>query len=1513
MLKKVFLFCVLLNVVLCQYPYVLQKNTFPHLFVLTESYPNLTVHLDYYFEGFNLSYNFAPPPFEATYVHPFRESFHMDAIEQIQHTSARINGKQPQYAILKDNKVITLYLEDDLEKHYYPLSSVSETILCFDLLATHDANSLFLLCHDSKAKNTSIVYRVSVKDGKIVETHYFDEAFVGDGAFTERQFKDGHVDIDSNYTLIFYFYLFSLNRQSQEWLIQEFIYSESDQLTFKGNNYTSTSSVNNTLENLYVTDFVGFEKSLVLYDHHEKALINFNKKTILSSISLLNLSGSSLVGSKSAELIAMSGDVRYSDFQEQVLLNFGNTVYHFSITSEGDIVEENAYIAVHCETADFAAYKNNEIYIVGTHKGENRLMVYEVGSTHYPVFITAEQQYSRKSHILFPYQEDTGFFRANNLDITFFKRNPQDLKINQSWVDKTKSYELVVTSHNSFAQEASTYFEKTAVLKIPFKVIFRKSNDKSVEVLERPYLNTVIHHPGVHTVDLDKIFHGPALNYTVDGIDKWKVKNTKDFTPTLGTNSIRTLVDSNIIGDLIIFQETPSSNGTKIRVYIGENIDGDNLTQTFLTEFNTESPVTSIYAKYFPNVLFLTHPRRSSDPVSHADTKLYSVNLRNGTQSFGKVVELTSPTLSFHNCSQLHFSEDPFYPNHIFCLNSERQEIVVYSCEFNYLTLEIEQRYKVSQLSLNAQHKTLVSLSTHSEFSGVLVLKFGTINSDLEFFSWELNRTVSRMYIGTSYYALQGEKLLTIDYSQMIINVYDLCHLKGIDSKKAASMRDKDHGITGNYHHTLDLFGCRFMGGSIFTPRESDHFYIKAHCPTSNLTQLLVYSLKDDNYEYLVTSFPIENNKSHFSQISVTGGLFDTSADKYDLISVNIDGDIYYHAVYYYPHVVLNSSLLNLTEKVNTFHISITAASTLSQEAVPIPLILYVAKFQTEITNKGTNHSELLPLGSYLNHHEAHIVCFGFDPSHLWQGNVLEITHRIELPEQNRSDFDLKWQVSERYKVYNKLFERISFQAYDALDLKIKGNHIYYLSSNEITIAPLSDPERSSAVLSLGPGANLHGIHICDKEDCIVGISSRDRINYYVSAYTISNTKTITHVGDIKSKRQPSALAISSDGLVFTVTNYNPAYNLMDTYVAVFDIKNLQRNWSFAFQHINFMTTEGDPIGFQDIIAIKSSKQGEYLLFITNNATGLMGCKVTVSENVDGYNMMSCQEYNFNQMIKNDLVSDDAPYWHQLKFIETVSTTQNTDDAVYRLLVSGLNTPIYIVEVSFAKEIKIIQGFINYHQTGTQVEVAVSKEYVVSYVTNELHSRFGTERNSYIYLYQLRGGDVIKMADDSWTLEEALVRMPVNYRGIHEVSALDIDPVNNTVFILDKVTSQVSVNQIAPNATICIHENRTLPGDLEYDFTLVASNDLNSQQFKWHVTRSGASDQPGNNPGQTGGKSFWKIFLILLGLIVVILICAAYIRSRCKGRTRPSRAASNADDNANEIEPASSYRPLQEL
>ena len=228
-----FLFCVLWTVGICQYPTIMQKNPFPHTFVLTDSNPTLDVLVDYYFEGFNLSYNYVRPSFEPTQKFSFQNGFHVNAVEQISRSSVRIDGKRSEYAVLKDYKAIMLILEDNSTKLLNPLASVSANITCSDLMTAHDYDYLFLLCNDPTANNDSIVYRISISNGNIIESLYFNDGFIGTG--TERRFKSGLRD-DPKDPQVFAYYLFSLNRQTQEWLIQEFFYNRENPWSSSLNN-----------------------------------------------------------------------------------------------------------------------------------------------------------------------------------------------------------------------------------------------------------------------------------------------------------------------------------------------------------------------------------------------------------------------------------------------------------------------------------------------------------------------------------------------------------------------------------------------------------------------------------------------------------------------------------------------------------------------------------------------------------------------------------------------------------------------------------------------------------------------------------------------------------------------------------------------------------------------------------------------------------------------------------------------------------------------------------------------------------------------------------------------------------------------------------------------------------------------------------------------------------------------------------------------------------------------------
>ena len=1522
MIKKHLFFCLLLGLALCQYPGIFPKNPFPHNIVLKGSYPSLDVQLDYYFDGFNLSYSLSSPAYTKTLLTTLPYSNQNVSIQQIHFTSVVIDGNYPAFAVLKENNGIDLILRDYKIKSFSTLPTPEAGITCFGLLVGQSGKSLYVGCHNRTAQD-NLLYRLRLEDAQIVETMHLFENFKEYSETTQRELKFGYTDS----TLTARFHVFSVNRQSKEWVIQELLQSEGANRTWYGSRLSSGYSPNNTLENLFVTKFIAFPRYLVLYDENEKELVNYDKTDILSSISLYESVRASGNNASKLDLHSMSGGVRFIDSQEQILLNIGDTVYHV-IIQNGSLVERQSYKAVNCDKVINSGWSYNEIAIIGTRGYQNRIVIYKVDKVYNPVYFMEDSRNAPGAKFIFSAYGFSQFVRVDQKDISSITRGASAFTIDKAWAKGNTDFNLTITSQNRFVKEVSSSYPEIVTQKVHFKVIQRKDNDFTVELLPRDMNNVLIQHPGDHTIDLEKLFHGPSLSYSVTGIPDYQLKSAVDLNTTAGHGWTRTMVSKGYYNDVLLFQEMHIYAGTKTRVYRGENINGKQFNVSLLAEFELASPITVTNTKNYPDVLMIS----GSNRLSNSDgPKMHYLNLHSGTHGFGSVTEL--PSASLKNCSQIHFSEDPMHVENIYCLDVDNQVLYIYQFDKSSATLKLIQTSKgPSFLGNNTYLNSVTGIFTHSELPDVLIFKYGANSSTLAFHSWLFGYVVSTLFIKADDYFVQSGKLLAVSYARNTIEITDLSYVRRIHKRKRYDVLDIDVGIVGKYSRTLDLFGCTLLRGATFSPSNSDHFYIKAKCPDSNSSQILVYSLRSEYYESLITAYDIPGAANNYSQVSVAGGLYDSTWDQYDLLSVNVAGQIYYHAIYYYPHIKFDSKLLksSMKEKVNIFHIDIAAKGKHSQNSAVSSLVLSIAKFQDEIRKKTNDHSNLLPITNHINEHKSDTkTCFTFDPTHFWTGSILEIEHHIDLPRSLKNDSALEWEIFGKYKLYNRFHEIERFQQSEAWGLKISKTKIYFLGSSDITVANISEPEKPLHILPFKDGASmatLHQIHLCPKEDCIVGLGVGRRNRLTMKGFTISPTFTLASAGEVGYSHPPTAFSISEDGLVFAVFDYDPQYWLSETFISVFDVKNLQRNWTFAFSHIDFMTEAGEAIGFHYILAVHK-KQGEYVVFISTNATGLMSCQITVSPSATGYNNITCHEYNLNHMIRYDLLNDDPPVWSHVKLVDHIKLPHKLDQSSsYTLLLTGLNTPIYIVDVSIGDAISIIQGFVNYHQTGTQVDVVVNENYVVSYIKPHTapsgdYMTMSYFSNDYIYVYELTNTNAIKVnAEDSWTLEEALTRVHTSYDGIHSVAALQIHPTRNTVYILDGINSEVSIHQIEKNSTMCFSGNRTPSTNTEYNLVISASNDLGSENYTWHIEKTGESkpiedvtkveEERPEEP--KGGRSILSILLILLAVFVIVLVFIC-IRQSIKLRAKKAQLLKQQQESVAELPDAgSSYKSLQD-
>ena len=317
---------------------------------------------------------------------------------------------------------------------------------------------------------------------------------------------------------------------------------------------------------------------------------------------------------------------------------------------------------------------------------------------------------------------------------------------------------------------------------------------------------------------------------------------------------------------------------------------------------------------------------------------------------------------------------------------------------------------------------------------------------------------------------------------------------------------------------------------------------------------------------------------------------------------------------------------------------------------------------------------------------------------------------------------------------------------------------------------------------------------------------------------------------------------------------------------------------------------------------------GVYVAFISTNATGFVSCEIKFSES-QFVSSLKCYEYNFN-VVRSDLVFDEVPSWTEIRVLSQVKLTSNPIDSTknltaYTVLIAGTNTPIYIVDVTPEKGFGILQGFVNYHPLGSQLQITLNTNYLITYVTYRKNN--GKEFDNYLYFYKIIGNNSVKVSkDDEWALEEAIMRVRVDKQDSNARSLVEIDPNNNTVYLLDPHNSKMTLNEIFENSTICIHWDVEVASDSAYDLTISAKNDLGSQGYVWKFSPDHHLKE---NTIRHNNRFFTALWVVLVVLCFVFSVATAI-----KQRKAARRTYSSANESFAEIpETGSSYRPLTEL
>eukprot|EP00331_Platyophrya_macrostoma_P012127 CAMPEP_0176417104 /NCGR_PEP_ID=MMETSP0127-20121128/6703_1 /TAXON_ID=938130 /ORGANISM="Platyophrya macrostoma, Strain WH" /LENGTH=1583 /DNA_ID=CAMNT_0017797227 /DNA_START=28 /DNA_END=4779 /DNA_ORIENTATION=- len=1581
MTKTYFFFCLLLSVALCQYPYIYQKNPFPHTLVLKGAFPTLDVNLEYYFSGYNLSYNLVAPPFSKAPGKSLSYGNEKISIQYIPYTPSKIDGKVPAFVVLRDGNKVDMILQDYTIKNFSPLPSAAGEIKCFDIAPSHNGGALFMTCNNETSK-TNVIYRLRMTDCNVIETLTVPENFTGAYGEVKRTLKVGHVDYDYNTSYVSYFYMFSRNVQTNEWIIQEFQYSEKLNKTWEGSKYSNLNGTKyNPLLYTTVTDFVPFQRYIIFYDDTAKQVMSFDRKSIVSTTSTFYRTVQSYVNynnKSTSSFHSISGGVRQSDLTDQVLLNIGGLVFHFNVSETGFLRQLTYYRTESCEQVIFSAYSNEDVYIIGTKGNQNRLFVFKTEESFRPYYIIEDStDASEGAKLFFPAAfMNTYFVRADRKEINVFDRHFQIFTIDKAWTKGETNFVLNVTSQSKFAKETYANYPDIETRLIHFKVIVTRDNDDSVQAMPNVSRSILMQVPSTHRINLASQFHGPALTYQISGIPKYTLKTVTPLRTNAEGRVSRTIVAAIASSEPLIFQETYSSGGVKIRAYRGKNLDGQILNLTLAAEFDLEGTIESVYRSisYSNKALMVVRSRGNSNP----ERKLYSLNLdpyaysnsygysygysnysnstsnntlNNTSNNTGRLLELKPSSGSLSNCSQIHISQVYYgYDIAIYCLDTENQYISWYSFNEYRLTLDFRGQNSTKNLFMYKQVKNIASIGTSASLPGMLIFRSNGNSSGLSFYSQALDTVFADIYIRPSdSYLIAANKLFVISYTRNVIEISDISYLKRYQTRELSRMPTQ--GISGNSYRTLDLYGCRLIIGSAFIPVNSSNLYVRARCSTSsstNATYLLIYNVNSENYEYLLKTIPLPQNQSNFTQISAVGWLRESWYDPYDLLSINIAGNISYYAIYEEPHVIINSSdfKYSLKEKINDFVPVITAKSDLSGNSAKIEFELTIAKFQTELQKVSADHLSTLQLASSFGKHNSSQVCVSFNPAHLWNGTVLEIYHQVQNVTGANTSY---WAISNLYTVHNRLRKIDYHYNYNFKDFRLSNSYIYYLGNNVIYIASVNNPRYYIHTIPLGirdAATTLTEFLLCPNEDCLVAVGKR-RNNTFIKTYNISTQYNIKEVGEIPSRFYPDAFTVSDDGLLFTVFDYDPNAWLSKTFIAVFDPKNLQRNWTLTYSQMSPQPESDEAVEFHEIVAVRKGP-GEYIVYVTNNATGLLSCTLTLpSQGAEA--TLKCVEYNLNELVSHDLMTDEQPNWVHVKLMPYKINLPHklSQKESHTLLLSGSNTPIYIVDVPVeGGDLSIIQGFINYHQVGEQLQVDANKNYVVSYV----NAKFPYSR-LVVYIYELTNNHSVRVSkSDTWTLEEAYTRVGGNYIGQDDYSALNIHSENNTLYFLDR--GQVSVYLIEQNASICRNGSSNdsyhysyIPGNVEYDLLLTANNDMNNQTYKWHISSRGDIDkieeqeyndteeanktepeipkqdegtsskvdvdEPGHQETK-GENGFIKLLLVGLGTAGIIFL-AIFLFRRNRAPKPVVHQELSEKENVGEMPPsASSYKKLEE-
>ena len=1488
MMKITILFVLLWHLALTQRPHISRSGSFPEKFVVRQDSTPFTVYLDSFFAGFNLTFNHAPPRLEMTKRIPFVNQ--KARIQPISPTSVTVEGHEVQYVVLNNNQLDFILDNGQLCQ----FAAINDRDLeCYDILAPPDDIHMLMACYNHTSSE-NINYLIELGSGKMFVTSISLENFSKSSTQTRREYKAMSLAPGGFYHL-YYFYHFSVNTEGKEWLIQEFIYMKSSNQTWVGKRFSHLNSSDSPLQSFSIGDFVAFENMLVLYDYHQKALITFDKKSVLSSKSLRDLTSSPL------ELISMYGELNNL---KQLILNLQGEVLQSEISDGGKIVKKYAYPAITCSRVLSSAMLNNELYMVCAKQNQNRVIGYKIGMTDYQAYFASDNCGGGDHVQLLVDVHSKLLVRLDSQGITFSKLNAQKFEINASWSNESSDYELIITSQNSLAKEINSSYPEKETRKLKFQIVFREANDLNIHKLSDRLDSVSLQYPNTGKIDLEKIFDGPALQFEVNGIPNAKVNAATKLKTNETDEWSRTFISRLGARDVLVLQEKQASKGYRIRISQATNINGELLDQTLRTEIELKSSVMKINSEFYPNLLILTNPDHTLDGSSHEPSKLYAVNLMIYSFSFRKVIELTGSLCSLRDCNAIHFSNDPSSRENIYCLDPENQKLSIYHYNDQQVSLTQGPTYQGPKFWEQVTLPTLTDVDTHSDFPGVLLLKFDVHHFKLGFYSLSQNSYITSLHIGRKDYLIQAKKLFLIDYKHNTIQVIDL-HYLDVTKTETTVKSEAELGISGGVRY-LDTYGCNLIPGSAIAPKKSKFIYIRAKCQErSSLEQIFVYHVENRPEESLRASLGIPLNSTEAIHISVLGGMYDNRSDCYDLILAQTNRKNFYHALYSPTNIIFDTKLIPqaaLNETLNTFDVTISAKSALSSEKkVTASVVVYVAKFQKEIHKIAQDNTKTLPIPSYLERPDSENFCMSFDPYLLWRGSILEIESSVNVfTVKERVDPKIvEMQLIEKYKVHNRLEEKNPFRINSMVGFKLIDSDIYFYDTREIYVASKAAPEKTHHVLPLSNNSDdfiVRNIEFSDKGTYFVSFS---RNNHSARVFQIQSNYTLFYLGELPFARPPTAFFISEEGMMFVVSSFSSESALDGTFLQIFSLNDLKRSVSFEFESISNIIEQG-PIGFAQLAVTKNLK-GEYIAFITTDTKGLMTCRIVMSEPSSRSHSIKCHEYGLNLMIKHDLIEDQTPTWNQLKVLNKVPD----DPEGFKLLIAGTHTPIYIINVVLEKSLSILQGFINYDQTYEQSRVVLNSEYLVAYSVYDYLDLACLPNKYKLHVYEISEKHSVRVnLEDSWRLQEAVTRIEPEHDQL-----IDIDQESNKLYLYYYV-SGLSTMDIVKNATICVRGDVDIPPGTQYDLMIHAKNDLGTKTYSWRfeVPNNETSGLP-EPPAENKSGSLMTVVFVVLAIFVAISILA-YIQ---RNRNTKKIVVTVASQQAVEVQTGPDYNKLKDV